>query len=107
MKRLTVILALAILITSILPTVCFASTSTTATGTNDVYLINPVSVALHQNTLFVADKITQEQCLLHTFDIENQPELQSTTILDGNVNKVKVDGNNLFVIFQINLTTTN
>ena len=100
MKKFTVILALAMLIVSILPTVCFASTSLAAAGVEDVYLINPASLALHNDTLFVADKITSQQSLLHSFDLSDKPVLVYTEEMAGEISKIKVDGDNLFVIYN-------
>ena len=98
MKKLSVILALALIVLSLLPTVCLASTAPAAVGVEDVYLINPISVALQNNTLFVADKVSNEQCLLHAFDLTDKPVLIYTEEIAGNVNKIKVDGDNLFVV---------
>jgi hypothetical protein len=90
MKKLSVILALALIVLSLLPTVCFANTAPAAVGVEDVYLINPISVALQNNTLFVADKVSNEQCLLHAFDLTDKPVLIYTEEIAGNVNKIKV-----------------
>lgn len=100
MKKLTVILALALLIVALLPTVCLANTSQAAVGVEDVYLINPISVVLHENILFVADKVTDDQCLIHAFDLTSKPVLVYTEEVAGNVNKLKADGDNLFVVMS-------
>ena len=98
MKKLAVILTLALLVVAILPTVCFANN--TLSNGEDVYLANPISTAVHQDLLFVADNITESASLLHIFDIANAPKLLQSLQLDGTVNSLKVDGDTLFVIFS-------
>ncbi|MBR2974225.1 MAG: hypothetical protein IKC47_00580, partial [Clostridia bacterium] len=81
------------------PTVCFATTAVAA-GVEDIYLINPISVALSQDNLFVADKVSNQHCLLHSFDLTGKPLLVHTDELAGDVQSIQTDGDNLFVVMN-------
>ncbi len=97
-KYLATLLIFALLLCSLLgcTTVAYASTDDSA---SDIHLVNPSSVAVIGNTLYIADNVTDTSCVVLQFDLVGATPVYSTmTEYSGNITLMRSYYDVLYII---------
>lgn len=98
-RYLATLLIFALLLCSLLgcTTVAYASTGDSV---SDIHLVNPSSVAVIGDTLYIADNVTNSSSVILLFDISGTTPLYTDMIeYDGNISQMRVYDNTLYIIF--------
>ncbi len=96
-KYLATLLILSLLLCSLLG--CTVTASASTSSASDIHLVNPSSIAVVGDTLYIADNITDSNSVLLIFDIASDTPIYTDMIeYDGNISLLRVYGDTLYLL---------
>jgi hypothetical protein len=77
-----------------------APASADAATADNTHLVNPVSIVVGGTNLFIADNITDSDCVVNIFSIADAPVFLRTLEFSGNINRLRYVDGKLFILFD-------
>lgn len=77
---------------------CIVPYSAAGEASSNVHLVNPTFIQSADNKLFIADNITDSESVVHVFDITSTPGLLTSVQFQGNIEKIRLFDNTLYVL---------
>ncbi len=99
-KYLVTILILALILCSVFGGIVVAD-ATTTNSASDIHLINPSSTAVIGDTLYIADNVTDNSCVVLSFDISGStPTYNGMQEYEGNICIMRAYNDILYILFE-------